>query len=459
MARLLLWQPVFLFGLSNKWHYRLSLHKPLPMKFYSAFVAMLLTCSVAFGQAGFKGFSDRFVSGYKSLNLPQLELSYVDQLNHIGPVAAVQNQFKFFSAVRLVLKKFDPGKLTVSQKNDYQLIKYETDINLTRIALEFEWIAKRPAQVPANGIYNIPDGKEWYKYLIKRWADDDITPEAVYQFGLNEVKLANQQIEAIRKETGLSEEAFYKYLNDTSFYITNPAQIQQAFEQTRKLVMQNLPKLFSNTKIPQLEIRKGNSDRLAQTPGYYDDNVFYYNSFNNHVNKRQVDWLFLHEAVPGHHYQSVVLAQAKVSEVQKLFYYMGFAEGWGAYAEEYGGELGLYKTPYNRLGKWEWGIVRSIRLPIDVGINYYGWTNEQALNFWKKYIKGQDDIALREIQRVRRWPAQVITYKHGAAKLMEWKAQLIKKQGSRFDIKEFHSRILSHGSLPFFMIREKVFNN
>lgn len=429
------------------------------MKFYSAFTALLLICTLAFGQANFKGFSNTFVSGYKSLNLPQLELSYVDQLNHITTAAAVQKQFEFFNGVRQALSKFDANKLPAGQKLDYQLIKYETDLNLTRMGLELKWIAKRAAMVPTDGIYNIPNGKEWYRYLVKRWVDDDITPDAVYKFGLSEVELASQQIDAIRKETGLSEMEFQKHLNDSSFYITDPKQIQQAFEQDRKLVMQSLSKLFSNTNIPQVQIQKGKSERLAQTPGYYDDNVFYYNSSNNHVNKRQVDWLFLHEAVPGHHYQSSVLAQAKVSNVQQLFYYMGFAEGWGAYAEEYGSALGLYKTPYDRLGKWEWGIVRSIRLPIDVGVNYYGWTNEQALTFWKKYIKGQDDIAMREIQRVRRWPAQVITYKYGAAKLMEWKAQLIKRQGDRFDIKDFHNRVLSHGSLPFFMLRENVFKD
>jgi uncharacterized protein (DUF885 family) len=427
------------------------------MKFYIALIGMLFTVSFAWAQDGFNIFSGKFVSGYKSLQIPQLELSYVRQLEQIPSAAAVKQQQDFFNRIKQGLQQFDPQKLTAGQKLDYQLIQYETDLNLTRVGLELKWLTKRPAKVSGDGIYSIPNGKEWYIYLIKRWVDDDITPEAVYKFGLNEVELANQQIETIRKETGLTEAAFCKHLNDSSFYITDPAQIQHAFEQDRKLVMQNLPKLFGNTSIPQVGIQKGNSKALAQTPGYYDANVFYYNSFNNHVNKRQVDWLFLHEAVPGHHYQASVLRQAKVSEVQKLFYYMGFAEGWGAYAEEYGRELGLYKTPYDRLGKWEWGIVRSIRLPMDVGINYYGWTDEHALTFWKKYIKGQDDIAMREIQRVRRWPAQVITYKHGAAKLMEWKAQLTKKQGSRFNIKDFHSRVLSHGSLPFFMIRENVF--
>ncbi|MBB5394634.1 DUF885 domain-containing protein [Mucilaginibacter sp. AK015] len=427
------------------------------MKFYSAFTGMLLAFTAAAAQGDFKTFADGFVSGYNALQIPQLELSYVGQLQQIPSLTAEKKQLEFFTGVKQGLKKFDPQKLTAAQRLDYRLIKYETDLNLTRVNLELGYIHTRPAIVATTGIYNIPNGKEWYKYLIKRWVNDDITPEYVYKYGLAEVERQNKQIDAIRRETGLDEAAFYKHLNDTSFYVTGRAKIQDVFERVRAMVTKNLPRLFNNTDIPQVDIKAGDSKALVQTPGYYDNNVFYYNALNNHINKRQIDWLFLHEAVPGHHYQSSVLAQAKVSAMQNLFYYMGFAEGWGAYAEEYGAELGLYRTPYDRLGKLEWGIVRSIRLPLDVGINYYGWTDEQALNLWKKYIKGQDEIALREIQRVRRWPAQVITYKHGAAKLMEWKSELMKEQGARFDIRDFHDRVLSHGSLPFFMIRENVF--
>ena len=145
--------------------------------------------------------------------------------------------------------------------------------------------------------------------------------------------------------------------------------------------------------------------------------------------------------------------------MQQLFFYLGFAEGWGAYAEELGKDLGAYKTPYDELGKWEWDIVRSVRVPLDVGLNYYGWTDQQALDFWKKSIRGQDDIAMREIARIRRWPAQVVTYKYGALQILHWKQELRQKQGDQFNIKDFHDRVLDHGSLPLFMVKENVFRN
>jgi uncharacterized protein (DUF885 family) len=258
---------------------------------------------------------------------------------------------------------------------------------------------------------------------------------------------------------GMDENKFYAWLNDSSFFENDPVQVQLAFEQTRTAVLQNLHNLFNVQQVPEVSITRGANEALAQTPGYYDNNVFCYNLFNKPYNKRQYNWLFIHEAVPGHHYQSSIAGVLKLSKVQQLFYYLGFSEGWAAYTEELGKQLGVYKTPYDELGKWEWDIVRSVRVPLDVGINYYGWTDSTALAFWKKNIRGQDDIAMREINRIKRWPAQVVSYKYGAGQIMRMKEKLQQKEGNGFDIKTFHDNVLNHGSLPFFMVEKNVLGN
>jgi uncharacterized protein (DUF885 family) len=425
--------------------------------FIVAISAFILSVSPTKKQETFEAFCKDFVTGYSELHLPQLELSYVSGLEHIGTAADVQKQLDFFTKVKAGLAAFKADQRTASEKVDYQLISYETGLNLERIALEQDWLTHKPAAIPANGIINVPNGKAWYAYLLKRWTSANATPDEIYQFGLTEVSRVQKHIEAIRQQTGLTEDDFYKHLNDPSFFISDQKVVQQSFENTKTVIYANLPKLFNNTNIAPLKIVKGESRQLAQTPGYYDSNVFYYNLFDKPYNKRQVDWLFIHEGVPGHHYQASTEAQTKTSAVQQLFYYMGFAEGWGAYTEELGKQLGVYKTPYDELGKWEWDIVRSVRVPLDVALNYYGWTDEQALAFWKKNIRGQDDIAMREIARMRRWPAQVVTYKYGALQILHWKEELQQKQGAQFNIRDFHSRILDHGSLPLFMVKENVF--
>jgi uncharacterized protein (DUF885 family) len=284
-----------------------------------------------------------------------------------------------------------------------------------------------------------------------------VNPDELYLNGLEEIERVKQHIENIRAQTGMDSAQFYLHLNDPSFFLSDETQVRQAFEQTKNIVLKNLGRLFTTTQIPEVNIQKGNNKALAQTPGYYSNNTFYYNFFDGPYNKRQIDWLFIHEAVPGHHYEASVSAKSNRSAVQQLFHYPGFNEGWAAYTEELGKDLGVYQTPYDELGKWEWDIVRSVRVPLDIGINFYGWSDEKAIAFWKKYIPHRDDIAMREINRMHTWPAQVITYKYGAAEIMKWKNLLQQQQGDRFDIKAFHDRILQHGSLPFFLVERNVF--
>lgn len=404
----------------------------------------------------FEEFTKNFVSQYQSFNIPGLQLSYVENLQNIKSKDGVQRQQSFFSSVKKELAGFNRNQLSETEKDDYDLIAYETNLNLQRLALELQWTSETHEQVPATGLYTLPHGKEWYAYFLKRWVGADVTPDEIYQFGLREVERVKRNIESIRLKAGMSEADFYKHLNDDSFFLKDQHTVEQAFERTKQIVLKNLHNVFNVQNIPDLKIEKGTNQALVQTPGYYTNNTFYYNYFDKPYNKRQVDWLFIHEGIPGHHYQGSIARQIFQTDVHQLFYYLGFSEGWAAYAEELGKDIGLYQTIYDELGKWEWDIVRSVRVPLDVALNYYGWTDEQALAFWKKNIPNQDDIAMREINRMRRWPAQVVTYKYGADQIMQWRNELMKKEKQNFDIRAFHDRVLNKGSLPFFMVKRNV---
>ena len=136
----------------------------------------------------------------------------------------------------------------------------------------------------------------------------------------------------------------------------------------------------------------------------------------------------------------------KRTEIQQLFWYSGFVEGWGAYVEYLGKDLGVYKTIYDEYGKWEWDLIRSVRVTLDVGINYYGWSDDKAISFWKTHIPNLDDIGWREIARIKRWPAQVVTYKYGAHTFL----QLLKeaKKRDEFEFLAFHTKLLKYGDIP-----------
>lgn len=403
-------------------------------------------------KAEFEKLTDYFVKEYVSLNIAPLQISYVATLNGIKTIEDIINQEKFFFDIKEKLSHIDTIGFSNYEKIDYEILAYQTKLNLERVQLEKQW---KPQTLDENqSIYSIPNGKKWYAHILKKWVDVEVEPEAMFEFGLKEIEKVKAKMTLIQKESGLSSVGFQKYLNDQSFFISDVNTIQKRFESIKQEVTPIVDKLFPFlNQIPAAKIQRGTNSSLAHVPAFYDNGTFYYNYFEEPFNTRQFGWIFVHEAIPGHHYQIMVNTVVKRTEVQNLFWYPGYSEGWGAYIEHLGKELGVYKTIYDEYGKWEWDLIRSVRVALDVGINYYGWSDEKAFIFWKQHIKNQDKVAKREISRMKRWPAQVITYKYGAKKLLD--LLNIAKQKEAFSFKKFHSKILMHGDIPLTILNKQ----
>jgi uncharacterized protein (DUF885 family) len=162
----------------------------------------------------------------------------------------------------------------------------------------------------------------------------------------------------------------------------------------------------------------------------------------------------MHEGSPGHHLQSVVRRNNKEnSPLQNEFFYFGNAEGWACYIEDHGKELGLYENPYTYLGKWEWDLVRSARLVMEVGIHYYGWSFDKAKDYWKENIKGQDEIADREIKRITNWAGQALCYKVGALTIQKIISEKLTKGE---DLKKAHELFLVYSDVPLQVLLDSV---
>jgi uncharacterized protein (DUF885 family) len=398
-----------------------------------------------------------FVKGYRALQLPYLQVNYTQNLGAIKQSSEIKNQEAFFLTFQKQLKNISVHNLDEYQLLDYHLMRYEVDLNLERISLEKQWNYNTLLD-DTKSIYSINNGEKWYAYLLKRWINANVTPDEIYNFGLQEIEKVKTEMKAIQVKSGLSEKAFSAYLNDTSFYFNTVKDIQFNFEKVKKEVAKKSAELFPYIdKVPDVAIAQGTNEALSQVPAYYNNNTFFYNYFDKPFNKRQFDWIYIHEGIPGHHYQMNLNNVIKRTEIQQLFWYSGFVEGWGAYVEYLGKELGVYKTIYDEYGKWEWDLIRSVRVTLDVAINYYGWSDEKALLFWKEHIKHQDDIGIREINRMKRWPAQVVTYKYGANKFLE----LLKQEQSKhdFSFKLFHEKLLKYGDVPLTKSIVDVLNN
>ena len=309
-----------------------------------------------------------------------------------------------------------------------------------------------------KSIYTIENGKNWYAYLLKKWVDITVTPDAMFQFGLDEIEKVKSSMTDIQVRSGFSEKVFQEYLKHSSFFLYNIKDIQQAFENTKREVAKKATNFFPYLdRISDVEITRGTNASLSHVPAYYNNGTFYFNYFNEPFNKRQLDWIFIHEGIPGHHYQIMVNDIIERTDIQQLFWYSGFVEGWGAYVEYLGKELGVYKTLYDEYGKWEWDLIRSVRVALDVGINYYGWSDDKAISFWKAHISDQDDIGWREIARMKRWPAQVITYKYGSDMFLKLLNEA--KDKERFDYQKFHKELLMYGDIPMSLLEFNLKND
>ncbi|MCW3125905.1 MAG: hypothetical protein JWO03_1563 [Bacteroidetes bacterium] len=409
-----------------------------------------------------------FDKQYQGLNIPGVEFDYRENLKHIAAGDSLNKQAAFFADIKKQLSAINRTKLNAPNKVNYDQIAYECSINAERTGLEKSFVSDPLHAIPANGLSSLDKG--WYLHYIRYFTSTEITPDELYAFGEKEVAHIHSEIHAIQKQLGYEHDSagFYKKLQSDDFVLTDKPEIIKRYEAIKATVYKNVGHLFIDTNVADVAFMEWPNANKFTPPGYYSpkkDNavgtaVFYFNFSEGRHNTRSMDWLFMHECVPGHHYQWCM--RDKVTShpaFKEQFFYPGNVEGWAAYIEYYGKEMGLYQDAWSYLGKWEWDLVRSTRILIDVGIHHKGWTKEKAIACWKQNIPGQDAIAEREVTRCTNWPAQALSYKVGAQKIIEMRDALKQKQGKDFDIRKFHTQYLSYGNIPMELIEKDMVGN
>jgi uncharacterized protein (DUF885 family) len=167
--------------------------------------------------------------------------------------------------------------------------------------------------------------------------------------------------------------------------------------------------------------------------------------------------LFLHEAIPGHHYQ--ISLQQEDTTLPKFRRFGGqnaYVEGWALYCESLGKELGLFTDPYQYMGALGDEIHRAIRLVVDVGIHDKGMTREEAIKYMMDNEAISEQGATAEIERYMAIPGQALGYKIGALKIRELRNKYEKQMGARFNLAVFHDEILKDGSMPLALLEKKM---
>jgi uncharacterized protein (DUF885 family) len=322
-----------------------------------------------------------------------------------------------------------------------------------------------PKARPEIGLRSLKGGKEYYAILVRRLTTTDATPEDIHRIGEAEVTRLEAAMLAAARETGFTgtlqefekkldalPEQHYTSKDDMLIYCRNVA----------KIIEPELPNQFKHIPLLLYGVRAIPEDREqatasnAQSPSP-DGSVPGWFNLNTYDPGKQVKYdkqsLVLHEAVPGHIFQtSLARSQQGLPEFRRFYGNSAYLEGWALYSESLGGQLGLYRDPYSRFGQLASERFRAVRLVVDTGIHQMGWTREQAVAFFKEHAPTE---SLAEVDRYISWPGQALAYKMGQLEIVKLRKEAEQKLGSKFDIREFHDAMLLDGVLPLQLLDEQ----
>ena len=316
---------------------------------------------------------------------------------------------------------------------------------------------------------DLPDGRAWYNFQVRSQTTTNLTPEEIFQIGLDEIARIQKEMEQVKDRSGFhgTAEEFSRYLTKAAPRPFNSRDsLVKGYQAISKTVAPHVSKLFGRIPNAPFEIRTIEEFREKSAPSQYwsaspdgsRPGIFYVNASGiEKAARRASEALFLHEAIPGHHFQISLQQERKaLPRFQRFAGYTAFIEGWALYAESLGAVLGLYREPDQEFSRLNSELFRAVRLVVDVGLHRKGWSREQAMKFMMETTSVGESGAALEIDRYIANPAQALAYKIGQLKISAIRARAEKVLGARFDLRAFHDELLQDGSLPLDILEAKM---
>ena len=327
-----------------------------------------------------------------------------------------------------------------------------------------------PACRDSIGLSALSNGSAWYEFLARNFTTTKMSPIEIHRLGLTEVQRIRDEMQLIVDDlefTGSFQDFLTFLRTDPQFYFDNADDLYQAYLATSKRIDPELVRLFG--KLPRMPYGvKPIPDAIAPdtTTAYYSGpaadgsraGIYWVNLYKPDVRpKYEIEVLTVHEAMPGHHLQ--IALQQELGSMPNFRRYSGFTafvEGWGLYSESLGYDLGLYEDPYSHFGQLTYEMWRAVRLVVDTGIHYRGWTRQQAIDFFKDNAAKTEHDIINEIDRYIGNPGQALAYKIGQLKMQSLRDNAEQALGADFDIRAFHDELLGAGSVPLDILERRM---
>jgi uncharacterized protein (DUF885 family) len=324
-----------------------------------------------------------------------------------------------------------------------------------------------PAAREAIAVAANPDGAACYQASLRAYTTLDLTPEQMFANGERAVAEREDKVRELgQKVFGTSDLAqIHERLRaDKSNRFQSRDEMmafsRDAVERAKRAVPRwfgTLPK--ADVKIEPQPAYQEASSFSQYIPASEDGSrpgIYYIDLYKAEEKDRaEAEVTAFHEAYPGHHLQ-IAIAQERASAhpITRFVSNSGFAEGWGRYSETLADEMGLYSSDVNRLHLWA-GVPTG--MVVDPAIHAMGWTRQQAIDYTvAKQVDETPQAAANYVDRIAVLPGQMVTYGAGEREIRGLREQVQRALGDRFDIREFHDRVLENGSITLGMLHQRI---
>ena len=330
------------------------------------------------------------------------------------------------------------------------------------------------ADAEASGVGALPRGLEYYDERLAFSTTTDMTADEVHEYGLAEVARIHAEMEAIKESVefeGTLQEFFVFLREDPQFFFPDTDEGREGYLQAARDhiedLTERLPDYFGILPKASLEVKRVEPFReqpgAAQHyfPGTADGSrpgIYYAHlSDMSAMPKHQLEVIAYHEGNPGHHMQISIAQELEgVPKFRTQSFFTAYIEGWGLYAEQLAKEMGAYQDPYSEFGRLSSEIWRAIRLVVDTGLHAKGWSEQEAVDYFRANSSNAEGAIRSEVQRYLVIPGQATAYKIGMMKILEMRERAKAELGERFDIRGFHDTVLGGGGLPLEILERRV---
>ena len=341
-------------------------------------------------------------------------------------------------------------------------------------ALIAEMRAQEKVAGTDDGVWRFPDGAGYYAERLSNYTTTNMTPDQIHNLGLAQVARIHKEMRVVQKKMAVKGDlqAFFKYMRtEPKFYAAETAEGRALYlsetQKAQDAVTPLLPKWFGVLPKAPLVVKPveafreksaGKAFYQRPSPDGSRPGTYYANLYTMaDMPLTEVEALFYHEGLPGHHLQLAIQTELKdVPAFRQFGGVTAYSEGWGLYSEKLAKDMGLYTDPARDFGRLQLELHRAIRLVVDSGLHHKRWTREQAIKYVEDNSADAPGGIVKAIERYIIYPGQATAYMVGRLKISELRDKAQKALGKKFDIRGFHDTVLKSGPVPLDVLEEQV---